>query len=83
MSITVSFSLTSSYPIIPRYFLEIKPRQGTSSAITAPSVRSGRFRMRAPLSRGPQRSRLLDLNIPSDTLAITNPHISKYSQFSL
>ena len=75
--------LPSTRPVRPVLPPKIYPRQGASSGITAPSVISGRFQMRAPFSRGTWRSRLLDLTIASDIRARTKPHISEYSRFSL
>ena len=39
--------------------------------------------MRTTFSRGPQRSRLFDLIINSDILALKKSHISEYYRFSL
>ena len=39
--------------------------------------------MRGSLYQGPLRSRLLDLIITSDSLALTKPHIYEYSWFIL
>ena len=83
LPVTGSASLTSSLLVLPVVHPYIYPRQGASSAITTPSVSSGRCQMRAPLLRGQQRSKLLDLTIASDILARTKPNIYEYSCFSL
>ena len=59
------------------------PRHGDRSAITAPSSRLGLCRMYASLYLAPQRRRVLDLTIASDTRTLMKPHISKYSRFRL
>ena len=48
-------------------------RHGTSSEITAPSVRFVRWRIRAYFPQGLQRIRLLDLTINSDIFDHTKP----------
>ena len=59
------------------------PLHGAINAITAPSNILGHFLMRASLSQGPRRSRLLDLTIASDILALKKTHNSEYSHFIL
>ena len=56
---------------------------GAISAITAPSTRSGLWRMYASLYLAPQRRRVLDPTIASDIQASTKPHIHKFSHLSL
>ena len=82
-SIPFPTSLASPRHVRPVISPLIYPHLGASNAITPPSVRSGHCRMRAPLSQGLQRSRMLDLTIASDILAHTKPHFSEYSRFSL
>ena len=59
------------------------PRHHSSSAITAPFSRLGLYQMNTFLSLAPRWRTVLDLTIASDIQALTKPHISKYSCFSL
>ena len=59
------------------------PRHSTSSSINAPSTRSGLWRMYASLPLAPWRRRVSEINIASESRALTKPHISKYFCFRL
>ena len=61
----------------------IQSHQGSISAITDLSFNSGCWWIRDSLSLGPRRRRVFYLTIYSAILARKNPHISKYSLFSL
>ena len=71
----------SLYPhLLLRFFY---PRQGASSAITAPSDSSGLWHICSSFSWWTCRSRVLYSTTAIDILAYTKPHISQYSLFRL
>ena len=80
-------SRNSTWPRLIPFFPELLPRFNPAKAREVPSPTHMSDQVAVGfallLLEGLERSRLLDLTIASDILALTNPHISEYSRFRL